>query len=497
MSLSQSVGRIARWAGAAVLYSLAGMAGAAGLMTPVTGGGELTLREQHVSVTVDNGYAVTEIEQVFGNPHARDLTAIYRFPVPEEAIVGEFTYWIDGQPVHAEVMEKQAARTLHESEKQRGRETALVEKDSYKAFQIEVYPVRAQQTVRTRLVYLQQADIDHSVGRYVYPLEDGGTEPERDAFWTRNESVTEAFSFDLTLRSAYPVDAVRVPRGQAQIRQLDSGHWEVSISQASGGQGAAVGQGLDDADLSAVAERESAAGVFNRGVVQAGPASSSVFTLDSDIVVYWRLAENLPGAVDLVTYRAPGESLGTFMLTLTPGIDLQPITEGRDWVFVLDQSGSMQGKFGALLSGVELALGQLNPQDRFRVVMFNSAVNPLSPGFLPADEASVQRTLATLKGLHPDSGTNLHAGLDAALKSLDADRTSAIVLVTDGVANLGSTEIRSFVIAFRQARCTPLYRRDGQRCQYAASRHADHADRGLCGQCIQQRRYRRAVETDR
>ena len=57
-----------------------------------------------------------------------------------------------------------------------------------------------------------------------------------------------------------------------------------------------------------------------------------------------------------MTYKAPGASGGTFMLTLTPGIDLAPITEGRDWIFVLDTSGSMQGKFFALSEAVRAAL---------------------------------------------------------------------------------------------------------------------------------------------
>ncbi len=45
----------------------------------------------------------------------------------------------------------------------------------------------------------------------------------------------------------------------------------------------------------------------------------------------------------------------------------------------------------------------------------------------------------------PNQGTNLYAGLERGLKSLDADRTSALVLVTDGVANVGETHQRQFI----------------------------------------------------
>ena len=31
------------------------------------------------------------------------LEAVYSFPIPEKAAIGEFTFWIDGQPVTGEV----------------------------------------------------------------------------------------------------------------------------------------------------------------------------------------------------------------------------------------------------------------------------------------------------------------------------------------------------------------------------------------------------------
>ncbi len=435
--------RICRFVGGLLLVGFGFMGGqnlwAAGLLAPADGSATLELAEQHVEVTVENGFAVTSVEQVFRNTHSQDLDALYSFPVPEGAAVGEFTYWIDGQPVQAEVMEKEAARQLHESEKQQGRETALVEQDSYRTFEAEVSPVRAGQDVRVRLVYLQQQAVDHSMGRYVYPLEEGGVDEAREQFWTRNEQISEAFTFRLHLRSAYPVDAVRVPNGQATITQLDSGEWMVSID-AKSGQGSTAGAVLSDYEIESALLADEIA-LPGSSAVQSQP----VFTLDHDIVVYWRLAENLPGAVDMVTFREPGQSTGTFMLTLTPGIDLAPITEGRDWIFVLDTSGSMQGKFSALIDGVRRALTSLNPADRFKIILFSDRANTITRGYEPASASSVAAVLKKLDGLRAGGSTNLFDGLQKAVESLDADRTTAVLLVTDGVANVGPTELGRFV----------------------------------------------------
>jgi len=91
---------------------------------------------------VENGFSVVEIDQTFSNPHNTDQQATYSFPIPKDAAVGEFTYWIDGKPVHAEVLERSAARNLHEQQRQQGMESALVEQNSHKSFEMEIAIVR-------------------------------------------------------------------------------------------------------------------------------------------------------------------------------------------------------------------------------------------------------------------------------------------------------------------------------------------------------------------
>lgn len=403
---------------------------AAGLLTPSDGSlPPLDLKAQHVTVVIEDGYAVTTVEQVFHNPHPADLEAIYSFPVPEHGAVGEFTLWIDGKPVTGEVLEKQEARRVYEEEKKAGRDAGLTEKDSYKTFDISVAPVRAGSDTRTRLVYYQTAAVDTGIGRYVYPLEEGGVDEQKLAFWTANPKVSGSFSFDLHLKSAYPVDAVRVPnQGQAQVSQVAPGEWKIHLgSQNAAGPAAEEGA-------------KAATPAFNPQ--QPGAAA---FTLDKDLVVYWRHQAGLPGSVDLVTYKPDAGKRGTFMLTVTPGDDLKPISEGSDWVFVLDVSGSMQGKYATLADGVQRALGKLRANDRFRIVLFNDHARELTQGYVNATPELVKRYSDELARIQPSNGTNLYAGVQQGLDALEADRTSAIVLVTDGVANVGETEQRKFI----------------------------------------------------
>lgn len=429
---------------------------AAGLLRPAHENlPPLKLEEHVVEVVIEDGYAVTTIEQVFANPHARDLEAVYSFPVPEKAAVSDFTYWIDGKPITGEVVEKKRAREIYEQEKQTGREAALTEQDSYKTFDITVWPVRAGDSTRIRLSYIQPAHVDTGIGRYVYPLEEGRVDEEKMAFWTSTSEVSRHFRFSLWLRPAVPVKAVRLPaHSGARVTREQDGSYRVVME--SGGTTSPSSPPGDDVDQSAASPSppSPAPGEGERGQFGQIPAqgnSDAAFNLDEDIVVYWRLEDGLPGSVDLVAHKPDPAGKGTFMMVVTPGDELAPVQrEGADWLFVLDKSGSMQGKIASLKEGVRRAFKELQPQDRVHVVAFDQAVTRLTSGPVPATPENLGRLLGQIDGLPADGSTNMFAGLEAGLAAADADRVSAVFLVTDGVANTGEVRHGAFVDLMRK-----------------------------------------------
>ncbi len=428
---------------------------AAGLLTPADGSTPaLKIREHHVNVVVEDGYAITTVDQVFHNPNSSDMEAIYSFPVPEKGTISQFTMWIDGKPIHGEVLEKQKARDVYEKQKSSGNDAGLAEKDGYKTFEISVFPVRGGQNTKIRLAYIQPAHVDSGVGRYVYPLEEGGVDEQKLSFWTAQEKVSHDFSFNLTLRPSYPIDKILLPKHpQAKITKQGN-DWLVHIGN-NPVQTIQPQQKMEQQQLQQLQQPGAPKAINamvnnqqrpNEEIQQNIPGKGgSVFRLDQDIVLYYRHAANLPGSVDLVTYKPDSNKRGTFMLTITPGMDLKPITEGRDWVFVLDISGSMQGKYQTLAEGVSRALTRMSPKERFRIVLFNSASKELTNGYVQATRENVGHYIQKVKSITPGSGTNLYNGLRLGLNSIDRDRTSSIILVTDGVANVGETDQRKFI----------------------------------------------------
>ena len=370
---------------------------AAGMLTPTGSGHQpIRIRDHHVNVVINNGFAMTEVLQTFYNPNQQDLEAVYSFPLPKSASLSEVTIYVGEREINGEVLEKQKAQQLYEDEKSRGNEAGLAEKNEFYTFDFRIHPVPANDETKIRFLYYQPLNIDTGVGRYLYPLEDGGTDDAGMSFWTTNAKVDNTFSVNLELKSAYPVQDVRIPgfEAAAQINQLAEDHYRVEMQ-------------LTDMSLS------------------------------RDFIFYYRLQDGLPGSVEVIPFRDSPSEPGTFMMVITPGIDLKPLTNGVDYCFVLDVSGSMQSKMGTFKQGVIKAIEKLKPEDRFRLVTFSSSASELTRKWLPASDANRIKAQTMIDSLQAGGSTNLYAGLSLALKDLDDDRAANIILVTDAVTNTG------------------------------------------------------------
>ncbi len=388
------------------LILAAGSTFAAGTLTPKgSPHAPIAIRDHHVKITINNGFAQTEVAQTFFNPNDVDLEAIYRFPLPKSASLSEVSLTMGERTIDGEVIEREEAKTIYEKEKQSGNDAGLATKEGIQAFEFKVHPVKANDETRIRIVYYQPIEIDTGIGRYLYPLEEGGTDDAAAvSFWNPVHSAVEGnFSAEVILKSAWPIDEVRLPgfENETTTENLGDGHYRLLLEKP--------GQGLD-----------------------------------RDLVVYYRLAQDLPGRVEVIPYRSGEDKNGTFMMVVTPGIDLKPITSGADYVYVLDTSGSMSSKLHTLVDGVSRVIGKMSPQDRFRVVTFSNNAHDLTGGWLNATPENAEKTIQRIQKIQSNGGTNIYDGLSLAMKDLDDDRATSVVLVTDGVTNQGIVDPVAF-----------------------------------------------------
>ena len=107
---------------------------------------------------------------------------------------------------------------------------------------------------------------------------------------------------------------------------------------------------------------------------------------------------------------------------------------GREYIFIVDVSGSMHG-FPLEISKKLMAnlIGNLRPTDRFNVLLFSGGSSVMAEESLPATPENIARAIQLIERQRGGGGTELLPALKRALSLKKAASTSrTIVIATDG-----------------------------------------------------------------
>ncbi len=371
---------------ACLLLAGGNRADAAGLLIADGGfGGVLEIVEHDVKVTINNGIAVTEVTQIFHNTEKRQVEALYTFPIPKGASVSNFSMWINGKEMVGEVLEKERAREIYNSYKQRRRDPGLLEQKDYKTFEMRIFPIAADARQKVQIVYYQELDFDHDWATYVYPL----------ATTTRqsiDNRVNGKFSVSANIKSAIPITTMESPSHGSSFLMVDhtENYHEASLENRDG-------------------------------------------DLARDVVLAFQVTRPRTG-LDLLTSNTPGED-GYFALTLTAGQELEKMQSGADYVFVLDISGSMMNdsKLSTSVNSLEAFIKSLGKEDRFELITFNKRPHTLFNQLTDSSQQNIDRALDFLKSQEAKGGTSLQPALATAYKYASPDRPLNTVILSDGM----------------------------------------------------------------
>ena len=131
--------------------------------------------------------------------------------------------------------------------------------------------------------------------------------------------------------------------------------------------------------------------------------------------------------------------IGFTTAEVTERTDLRPL----NLALVIDKSGSMaeDDKMSRVKESLRTLITKLRPDDIVSIVVFDTEAGVLFPASRIGDAVQVRRAIDCIE---PEGSTNLHGGLmlgyKEALKNFRKDATNRVILLTDGIANVGTIE---------------------------------------------------------
>lgn len=349
----------------------------------------LAVKYHRVTVTIDSQVATTHIDQVFINDSGQELEGDYIFPLPEGADISQFSMWVDGKRLEAQVLSAEEARRIYEEIVRSRRDPALLEYVGRNAFRARIYPIAPFGEKRIEIEYSEVLPAENGLVRYVYPLntEKFSSQPLQQV------SISVVISASQGIKAIYsPSHVIAVSREGDKVARV----------------------GYEDYDI----------------------------TPDKDFVLYYGLGNSGVG-LSLLSYKPPTED-GFFLLLVAPPMEAES-TElaAKDVTLVLDTSGSMRGeKLAQAKRAADYILTQLQPGDRFNIVAFSTDVQTFRPALCSLSELGAARTW--LGDLVARGGTNIDRALELAINQTQSGRPQVLLFMTDGLPTEG--EINSEAI---------------------------------------------------
>jgi len=351
---------------------------------------EFALKATNVNATISGVIANVEMEQVYENSGKTELDATYIFPMSTRAAVYSMQMIVDDRVIDAEIKEKSEALEIFEEANENGQTATLLDQQRPNVFQMSLANVEAGSTLKVRMNYTELIEPEKSIYQFVVPSIVG------PRFTTGGEEWVE----------------------QSIKDSLDVSNTELNIDLK-------INAGMD---------------------VTATCTSHEVEFTNEEETVYGSLATN-PGKDYIVDYTLDGDQIETglllyeeeeenFFLAMVqpprPTIDFR--SPKREYVFIMDVSGSMRGfPIDVSKELISNLLADLNSDDKFNVLFFAGGSSLLSENSLPVTPENINSALTMIDAMQGGGGTQLLPAMERALSMEGTEGFSrTFVILTDG-----------------------------------------------------------------
>ncbi len=361
------------------------------------------LKETDVTANINGVIAETYVTQIYTNEGEKPINAKYVFPASSEVTVHGMKMEIGNQVVTAKIKEREEAKKEFNKAKSEGKSASLLEEQRPNVFTMDVANIMPGDTAKIELHYTELISPCEGVYQFAFPTVVGPRymSPSEDASADNNQWVeTPYLPNGNTPSSKYNI-TVNLSTG-VPIAELSCKSHEIHVEQPS-----------ETTARITLANPEDYAG--NR-----------------DFILKYKLTgEEIHSGIML----SKGETENYFMVTVQPPEHYVPDDiPAREYIFVLDVSGSMNGyPLDTAKVLIKDLVSNLRETDTFNLILFSGASVQMSEKSVPATAANIRKAVSLIDKQEGYGGTSLSPALEDAI-AIPADESAArsIVVITDG-----------------------------------------------------------------
>ncbi len=368
------------------------------------------LKRTEVQANIIGVLADVQVKQVYVNSGKTPVEATYIFPASTRAAVYGMTMTVKDRVINAVVKEKQQARQVYQQAVSSGHTASLLEQLKPNVFQMSVGNIGSNDSVVVVLHYSEAIAYAEGEYEFVYPAVVG----------PRYASSVNAADFQAVLSSMdlpkeIPGDFslnVSLATGVA-LKQVESPSHKLDIHSVNAGTNAPAS--MSDA----------------KSITSLSPQMGG-HDANRDFVLHYRLSGP---AIESGLLLSKSNDENFFMLMVQPPRQVEiPNILPREYVFIVDVSGSMQGKplqtAQRLMSDL---LDKLRPTDRFNILCFSGSQLTMSDNSVELTPGNKERARNFLNNGFGGGGTELLPALQRAFGMNAAEGFSRnFVVITDG-----------------------------------------------------------------
>jgi len=389
----------------------------------------LPLKDTRVDVAISGVIADVRVLQTYRNDGSRPINATYVFPASTRAAVYGMRMRIRDEIIIAKIKEREIAKQEFETAKKEGKSASLLEQARPNVFTMNLANIMPQDQIEIELRYTELLVPTDGIYEFVYPTVVG----------PRYNSEQQAGAKD--------------ENGTVRTAHLREGQLSPSSLHIS----ARVSAGLPIREIICTSH-QIAPEWSNPGVARLTLDEPDAFQGDRDFILRYRLSGDQISS-GLLLFQGEDENFFLYMAQPPERIKTEEIPP-REYIFVVDVSGSMEGfPLNTAKQLLQELIGNLRPNDYFNIVLFSGDSTVLSEQPLQANQENLARAIDLIDQQRGSGGTEL---LEAMKRAMGMPRENgisrSIVLVTDGYIsaekdafdyireNLGQANIFSFGI---------------------------------------------------